>query len=134
MGILDRYQSACYDLPAGRYQATLDRLEIKPSKSGNKTLVITATLLENQSPQLLHFPLHLPFKLRDARQAFEVLLSKEDPEDDSELYRLAYKATGKQFTLVVEKHTDKAGRVHVNKRVETAEEMVRLAGQPSVIC
>ena len=50
MGILSRYQSASYDLPEGRYQATLDRLEIMPSKSGNQTLVITATLLEDQSP------------------------------------------------------------------------------------
>ena len=128
MGILSRYQSASYDLPEGRYQATLDRLEIKPSKSGNQTLVITATLLEDQSPQELHFPLHLPFKLRDARQALKILLGTEDPEDDSELYKLAYGATGKQFTLVVEHHTDKGGRLHVNKKVEAAEEGVRLAG------
>ncbi len=126
MGILDRYQSINYDLPEGHYQATLDRLEIKPSKSGNKTLVITATLLEDQSPQLLHFPLHLPFKLRGARLALRVLLGKEDPEDESELYRLAYEATGKQFSLVVEKHSDKKGRVHINKKVEAAEEVLSL--------
>ena len=61
-----------------RYQATLDRLEIKPSKSGNQTLVITATLIEDQSPQELHFPLHLPFKLRDARQALQILIGKKN--------------------------------------------------------
>ena len=122
MGILSRYQSASYDLPEGRYQATLDRLEIKPSKSNNQTLVITATLIEDQSPQELHFPLHLPFKLRDAQQALKILLGTEDPEDDSELYKLAYGATGKQFTLVVEHRTDRGGRLHVNRRVESAEE------------
>jgi len=122
MGILSRYQSASYDLPEGHYQATLDRLEIRLSKSGNQTLVITATLIEDQSPQELHFPLHLPFKLREARQALKILLGTEDPEDDSELYKLAYGATGKQFTLVVEHRTDRGGRLHVNRRVESAEE------------
>ena len=122
MGILSLYQSASYDLPEGRYQATLDRLEITPSKSVNQKLVITATLLEDQSPQELHFPLHLPFKLRDARQALKILIGTEDPEDDSELYKLAYGATGKQFTLLVEQRTDRGGRLHVNRRVESAEE------------
>ena len=95
MGILDRYQSINYNLPEGHYQATLDRLEIKPSKSGNETLVITATLLEDQSPQMLHFPLHLPFKLRDAMKVFRVLLGKEDPENESELYRQTLGAAGR---------------------------------------
>ena len=30
--------------------------------------------------------------------------------------------------VVVEHHTDKGGRLHVNKKVEAAEEVVRLAG------
>ena len=122
MGILCRYQSASYELPEGRYQSTLDRLEIIPSKSGNQTLVITATLIEDQSPQELHFPLHLPFKLRDARQALKILIGTEDPEDDSEFYKLAYGATGKQFTLLVEHRTNRGGRLHINRRAESTEE------------
>ena len=73
----------------------------------------------------MHFPLHLPFKLRDARQALKILIGTEVPEDDSGLYKLAYGAIGKQFTLLVEHRTDRGGRLHVNRRVESAvEELV----------
>ena len=99
-----------------------DGVSLDYEAAAELTLVITATLIEDQSPQELHFPLHLPFKLRDARQALKILLGTEDPEDDSELYKLAYGATGKQFTLLEEHRTDRSGQLHVNRRVESAEE------------
>ena len=45
-----------------------------------------------------------------------MLLGKENPENESELYRLAYEATGKQFPLVVEKHSDKTVECTLTKR------------------
>lgn len=119
MGIFTKYENQCHGLQSGEHPAQLVTMDLAESKQGNPLLLVDCRDEDGRRHRLF-FPLTNDFFREEARTACKLLLGVEEPRDEAEFYRLAGRATGREFTLLAKPYARKDGSKTQNLLVRPA--------------